>query len=337
MRDRLGLLRPRNNVATGQAYVLVEGSESSPECWAFLGDVPSHVLDEAKARIVELLVSTFSENPVFSCSLQRIRLELGRLTTRVLENHPEYRAPVVSLSSLYSDQYDFRLDVNRLVDESGHEFDQIGARALSPSIREQVANITNVTSNCIVTDDVLWKGKTLSDLIRLGLRPRAFVTAIATAKAYTAMKKRSVSVHNLWRGEEKELLDSVPLHDFLPFAPLGGVAVGEEIQGRPRAIIREGISFSKPYLLPYLDGMMLHEKASVPQSRQREFSTALLEIAIDFFRNLELTLGRQIAVRDLLDSAPRCSYPLRVGEDYRQVKLDTRIVDKLKQDLQVLS
>jgi hypothetical protein len=335
MKGRIEILRPPVFSRSTPAYVLFESSESVRDCWGFLGEFPFKILLDARESIRAVVARTFSNNPTVVASLHDVRVGLAWLTAKVLSDHPEYGDFVISLAPLYQPRADGILNVNRMVDEDGHPIEGIGPRADAPSLYKQSRRL-RTGGDCVVVDDVLWHGHTASALLRAQLRPRAWVSVIARDQAYRDLRDRNVPVHPLIQLTEMELLDTVPFHDFLPFAPFGGVAVGMATADGPRPIVVDQLSFSKPYLLPYLSSEMLTAKASVPPSLALAFSRDILDIAITAFQRIEKAIDRAVYVGDFTDESPRCSYPLRQGESIRTVSLRTRVTDKLIEDRRAL-
>lgn len=286
-----------NGVEEGHPYYIVAGSE---DC--FLTNAGSEI-DSARRTIAEYISKKiYSQDAVLWVDLGDVREMIRAGITMLKRQHGDL--PVVSLSGLYYPEADGCLECNRLVSPSGEMLglgNRAGAKALEAQIRHLASSYPD--SAFIVADDTLFHGETLSHLSDLGLTVKGVAIAFATEQAVQRLGKIGIEVcvgHTL--GDD--LRDVVPIHDFLPPMPLCGRAVGME---GPVPFLVDGLSFSLPYVLPWITPKQLDSWASIPETHAVPFSRLCLEASYAVF--LALRKIGIVCVEDLKRLIPRASKP----------------------------
>jgi len=258
---------------TTLTYYLVAGSESSLP--VDLGDV--------QTAFVQKLSSILPDNPVRWVSLGEVHSGLSAQVACATERLGD-DVFVVSLSGLYYPHADAEISCNRLVDAFGSPLG-MGPRPRSASLSDQVANVMRQAADrpLIVVDDTLFHGDTVKGLIRSGLKVDGVVEFFTSSEAFGEFEHDGIPVFS---SETLEgYLDVLPLHDFLPMMPLCGKVVGKPSAGGWDPLADHGVSYSLPYLLPFITRDQLSSWASIPVDSALEFSI------------FALTRGIQVAER----------------------------------------
>jgi hypothetical protein len=358
-RDRL--LHPLNE-ATGPYYILIEGSESHPECWqgvVYHPELP-RVLSAAQDGVIAAFREALADHTLYILRLAELKRSLNDLAQQVSCDYPGQA--VVSLSCIYCDCGDAELQINRMVNPDNESHDDAGPRPFHKSLVDQIVAIREKTgkSSFIIADDVCFAGHTARTLLALGLPITHLVGGVVTDSARRTLQsprvktsdpqsqsgyrvegwQKPVKVHSLILvGGDSEgetpFVDTCPIHDFIPFSPLCGKTVGIRDERGVSPLVVGGISFSKPYLLPWLDGEAFNKATSIPADRGLAFSIRLIENAVEVFGNLGDLVGRDLTVGDLAFSNPRLSYPLLKGGSVA-VSPSEPITSVLKRDLAIL-
>lgn len=361
MKGRVDLLSTYHTGSSGY-YILFEGSESDPNVWNLLTEDPRTVkeLENSALTLQKIFVQAIPEFTYFLFKLDTIRKELGSRVKRVTYDSPGLQ--VVSLSRVYYSNGWSSVDVNRMIDIYNKLLGEAGPRTGSAPLKIQVGRIQSKAGNksVVIVDDVCFKGQTSKTLISLGLRVADIIGGVVTDKATATLTKRrlisktpdgnigSVSYQQPIRihpiitvGQDNDahgqFIDTCPLHDFLPLAPFCGLTIGTQTTSfGPIPLTRGGVSFTRPYLLPYLDVSLLQAKASIPPDKAIEFSVLALENAIRLFEGLNEILGYSLTPKKLSHLIPNCSYPLPQTENIWEVDLEEPITKILRRHLTLI-
>jgi hypothetical protein len=357
MQGKTGLL-DRLSEGGKPYFIIVEGSESDTQSWNKVLGVDYYdlfnVLKEARAAVMRVIVETLTVNTIYLFNLAAIKDELNGLAARVSEKHPGQG--IVSLSGVYCDQSDGQLEINRLIDLHNQSYRNAGPRPNHKAVDSQINELKEATgkNSFILVDDVCFDGKTARTLLEMGLTVSDIVGGVVTEKAVRRLTKRRqiiqddvgsrqvvyqkpIRLHTLIRvGQDGDnFVDTLPVHDFIPFAPLSGKTVGIPAGGQTNPLVVDGVSFSKPYLLPYVDSRTFEDLSSIPADRALAFSVTMLKIAIDLFRGLEDLVGRPITPSSLAYQNPRFSYPVP-SEGGHHIRLGESVVKILEEHLNIL-
>lgn len=357
MKGRVDLLHPYHQ-GNGSYYILFEGSESDPSFWTIIGDNPKlkDILIKAAEGAVNVFLTIIPEHTYFLFRLAVIRQELKERVKRIIYSTPSLQA--VSLSTLYSGNGWNSIDINRMIDSNDKIMAEAGPRPGSPPLKVQIARLHRSIGDrqIVLVDDVCFKGQTSKTLIQQGLKVVSIVGGVVTDSATTSLTKRrlvardlegvitsvsyqkALKLHPLLTVGQKDdsngsFVDTCPLHDFIPFAPYCGLTLGvQTAQFGPMPLIHGGMSFSRPYLLPYLDAATFEAKSSVPAANAEEFSALMIANAIYMFEKFNDMLGCQLTPRMLAQNNLNCSYPLARGKSLWEVDIDEPVTLILKGD-----
>jgi hypothetical protein len=294
-----------NHHAGGAPYYLVEGSEHR-----FVDLIPA-IIKRAQLIIWEEIGSILPNNPVVWVPLEEVWGNLNSLVAEAKARYPD--SAVVSLSHLYYPKAEVFLSCNRIVNREGVSLG-IGARPGAKEIPGQIADLKSLLPNrpLILVDDMLFHGESLGQLLSFGLDKVVALVICFAAKDGARKVREEMGIDVLVRLELGDLLDMMPLHDFLPPLPLCGKVVGEKHGWSPCAspLEKAGLSVSIPYLLPFIDAERLESWASIPRYYAGDFSAVCLAQAIQIFSCLEkagcITKVKELATIPFL----RASYPL---------------------------
>jgi hypothetical protein len=256
-----------------KVYFLVAGSEST-----FPVDV-----SDIQRKFVARLQTYFPQNPVQWVGLKEVREGLFHGVQEAKELYPD--AAVVTLSSLYFPAAEFQIGANRLIDESRKPLG-LGPRPKRKNLAEQVADIVDRIGSrpVVAVDDTLFHGDTLSTLISLGLPVIAAVEYFSSLHAMQKFEARGVKVFTAVGLDD--YLDVMPLHDFLPPLPLCGKVLGESAAEGSAPFYLNGVSFSFPYLMPWISAPEVESWSSVPEDKALNFSDFAIRQSIEVMERL---------------------------------------------------
>lgn len=296
----------------GLPYYLVGGSEEH-----FRHVIPV-VVSRAQEIVLEAIRAVLpAKNPLIWVPLEEVRRNL----TALVKEARTTGVTVVSLSRLYYPDADSFIECNRIVTKEGVPLG-IGHRPGNKPLPEQIAELRQrCPGPLILVDDMLFHGESLSNLITLGL-DNAVALAVSFATASGIRKVREMGLEVVVSMELGDLLDMMPLHDFLPPLPLCGKVVGERPEGScAHPISRDGLSISIPYIMPFITATQVNQWASIPKEHAFAFSAICLEQAITIFAGLA-KVGFLSTMEDLIPLPTRASHPLWVTIDPRQTIVD---------------
>lgn len=340
MQGRVELLCPLSKDGSS-FFIFIEGTESDPSYWREIVDSPllEGILKLAKQRVVDSLLKATSGSSVYSFGLGAMRENLNGLAHSVQVEHPD--EAIVSLSSVYCNEFDAVLEINRMVTTDHTSFPTAGARPYNPSIAKQIAKIRqgNIQQKFIIVDDVCFHGQTALSLRDMGFQVADVVSGVVTSDAIERLTPEGIRIHPLILvGDNNDgFIDTCPLHDFIPFAPLAGKTIGSPGGAETIPFIVERVSFSHPYMLPYLGINAFKDQTSLPVDRAEALSRELLENAVSLFESLDKLRGSPITAIDLAMKTPRLSYPVPTGRDDHDILFSRSVVEILKEDLDSLN
>jgi hypothetical protein len=256
-----------------KVFFLVAGSEST---------FPVDMTDIQQAFVNEIQ-SYFPNNPVQWVGLNQVREGLFQKAEQAKKDFPG--AVIVTLSSLYFPTANLEIRANRLVDTHKQALG-LGPRPKAPSMKKQVERVMTKAGHApIVTiDDTLFQGHTLELLQAEGLRIDASVEYFTSLPTKQRLESEGHPVYTVVALDD--YLDVMPIHDFLPPLPLCGKVVG--VKG-PEGYVPKlvnNVSFSVPYLLPWLTPEELSKWASIPEAHAKEFSLFALDQSIEVMERL---------------------------------------------------
>ena len=276
-------------------YYVVGGTEEKYLPWAGVQ------IWAARQAITKYIGQIYPNDKVVWVSVDQVRNVILQGVSAI-RNKLGY-LPVVSLSSLYSPLAGGIIDCNRIVSTTGESLG-LGNRAGSQPLAEQVSTfVSQYRRDCIVTDDTLFHGETLSCIRKAGLRVRGLVVAFATHEAVEQAAKDGIEVH-VGQTLGPQVRDIMPIHDFLPPMPLCGKAIGSN---NLSPLTSEGLSFSLPYVLPWISAEQLEAWASIPVTHAVPFSHMCLENSLEIF--VQLQKAGITTIGDLRRIRPRASRP----------------------------
>lgn len=360
MLGRVELLKSHHQ-GNGSYYILFEGSESDCSYWSPLET--GNGLAAALEKLGQTAINTFAlhcpEHTYFVFTLNSVRSELSTRVKRLTNDSPHL--VVVTLSNLYSTNGWDSIDINRMIDPHNRVLDEAGPRPGSPPLRNQVKRLRKMVGakRIILVDDVCFKGQTSKTLLMLGLPIVNIIGGVVTHNARTTLSRRRIVAKDQYgkvckidyqqplrlhpvitvalpEDTHGQFIDTCPLHDFIPFAPYCGLTIGVATTIGPLPLIREGVAFSRPYLVPYLSPRLFESKSSLPVAVAEDFSTAMLENTLHFLEKLEKQRGEAITPRVLAAINPNCAYPLAREEDIWEVDLDESVTTILARHLTLI-
>ncbi|MBI2590318.1 MAG: hypothetical protein HYW33_00340 [Candidatus Blackburnbacteria bacterium] len=304
-------------------YYLVSGSESY-----FSSMIPEEVRRAQQAIGHYLATVVYPNDPVVWVDLEEVRNLLKACVGQITQTLGDI--PIVSLSPLYYPYAEEFIDCNRIVSTGGFPLG-LGPRPGKPDLQQQVAQLIarHPGQSFVLVDDMLFHGETVVHLQSFGLPVLAVAAAFSTAEGKELLEERGVKV---WVGHSlgTNLRDMMPLHDFLPPLPLCGKVVGNKIQTiMPTSM--NGLSFSLPYLLPWVTPSQLASIASVPEQHALGFSALCLNLSMDIFSALADKRNIRRVV-DLKSFEPRASCPY-VDEDLCEDEEIVEMLDKARDRL----
>ncbi len=282
----------------GLPYYLVGGTES-----LFNGiDVT-----DIQNAFVEKIQSYLPENPVLWTSLSDVWKGLDDQVSQAKKLLGSDLF-VITLSQLYFDKADGEISCTRVVNRNYQKLG-ISNRPGSKCLKDQVGQLMSIIGDRPVgiVDDTLFHGETIEKLQRLGLRVNAAIEFFTAIKAAETLEGQGVSVFSA-----KTLdgyLDVMPIHDFLPGMPLCGKLIGEQsLDGILHIGHRNGISWSYPYIFPYVPAGIVTEWASIPWDFVHDFSAFSLQKAMIIAERLYLQ--GIVTIEDIRHAEPHhVSYP----------------------------
>lgn len=323
-------------------FIFIEGTESDPSCWREVVGSPllAKALETAKQGVINSLLKVTKGSRVYSFDLGVMKKNLNNLAAKIQKEHPE--EAIVSISGVYCDQYDAVLEINRMVRTDHTSFPEAGARPYNSVVNKQIQRIRETTGKqtFIIVDDVCFHGQTADTLCKLGFQVADVVSGVVTTAAKEFLESKGIRVHPLVLVGSQDIdgfIDTCPLHDFIPFAPLAGKTVGARGGTEIVPLLVDKVSFSKPYILPYVGFEEFEGLTSLPREKAVGLSRQLLENAIRLFERLESLVGRPISVLDLANKSPRFSYPLPSEREDHEISLGKSVVAVLKGDLDFLN
>jgi hypothetical protein len=257
------------------AYYLVGGSESSFPPPVTMTDVHDDFVRQIQAYL--------PDNPVKFVELGEVREGLYRGVEMAQKEFPD--AALVSLSSLYYPTAEFQLSANRIVSVTKQDLG-LGPRPRSDPLRQQVdAVMAKVGNRPVVTvDDTLFQGHTLSLLLGMGMRVNAAVEYFTKQETVGMMAAKGVRVFTVVN--EESYKDVMPMHDFLPPLPLCGKVVGHVVDDELTPLIENGMSYSVPYLMPWITPLEMSDWASIPEEYAADFSRFALRWSLEVAERL---------------------------------------------------
>lgn len=276
----------------GLPYYLVGGTES-----LFNGiDI-----EDVQTAFVDKIQSYLPDNPVIWISLSDVRKGLAHqvhLAKELLGND----LFVITLSELYFAEAEDQVSCTRVVDRHYQKLG-ISNRPGTVNLKSQVQQLMAKIGNrpVAVVDDTLFHGETIELLQQLGLRVNAAVEFFTAIKATEALDSQGVSVFSAHTLDG--YLDVMPLHDFLPGMPLCGKLVGEQTEeGIDHLGYEDGISWSYPYIYPYIPPALVTDWASIPWDFAHDFSAFSLQQATIIAERLKLQ--GIVTIQDISNAQP---------------------------------
>jgi hypothetical protein len=123
------------------------------------------------------------------------------------------------------------------------------------------------------------------------------------------------------------LIDWMPDHDFIPFAPNCGRVFGIPLGKEARPVYtHDGAAFAIPYIQPFGN---LNKWSSIPADRVNEFSLFCCQQALSLFTRIEKMSGnKHLTIRDLMGNRPSICVPICVDND-QFPPLDAQVVEYL--------
>ncbi len=212
-------------------------------------------------------------------SLEKTRRNIAKCITTS-------KIPVISMDLSCPSPYG-NIHVARSVDQSLNE---IGLRSRFgyPSFEEQLAMIAKKYKEVILIDDVLFSGGMMTDVVerlnRLGTRVSHVVVSIAIGEGWKRVLRETgikVSPHVYY----ERVLDEICERDFYPGVPYSG-----------RLVSGLDVDTGAPYIAPFGKPF---EWASIPKSKENDFSYFCLQQSIRLWEEIEKKSGRNILSRDL--------------------------------------
>lgn len=299
-------------------YYIVGGTESF-----FAQQIPVEVASARVAICNYIGHKIYPNDPVIWVGFVEVQQMLARCVQELKVRHGNL--PVVSCSRFYYPGADAFVECNRVVDSSGEKIG-VGPRPYAKSIPDQVGLIRSLYPNTsfIVVDDMLFHGDTINQLRTRRLPVRAMAAAFATGEAKEALERSGIEVcvgHPL----RTNLRDMLPLHDFLPPLPLCGKVVG--LDNMPLPAMKNDLSSSFPYLLPWITPEQLCSWASIPESHAVPFSMLCLKQCLAIFSALRD--ANIVRLSDLAQFRPRASCPYTPPS--AEIRRDTEITTMLAQ------
>ncbi|MEI6288334.1 MAG: phosphoribosyltransferase [bacterium] len=211
------------------------------------------------------------------------------------------------------------LQINRLIDQQG-EILGIGPRPGAMPIRDQLSAIAKMAEGrpVILMEDGSFTGGTMCFILEEMKKHHIKVMAVVIGLLFSAAKQEIAKVFD---GEvivcEEKIEDPVewmPDHDFFPFTPNSGRVFGISWCGELMPLYsRDGATFCAPYLLPFSP---ISKWASIPEEKSIQFSRVCLQLTRKIFQYLCDCNNRQLTIGEIIDTSPRVSIPICVGQKY---------------------
>ncbi len=224
------------------------------------------------------------------------------------------------------------LNINRLFNKNG-QLIGYGPRPGFDLLMNQLDRLAKKIAcrSVILIEDGAFTGGTLSfvlkELKNRGIKVTAIIIGFCCNGSRTVLKKafdgEIVMVHPV-----VDLVDWIPDHDLIPFIPNCGRVLGERsTRGCMPIRTVNGFSCAYPYILPF---GKIDEWASLPVGNALDLSRFCLDMSIELFARVTRPDGRKITIGELLESNPRVSIPVEIGNNMEIPALDTGIVAYLE-------
>lgn len=284
--------------------------------------------------LVKDLRSCFSNVIIKYISYNTLRNAVKKIVEEEKERFKD--AIIVSICHRYfKDEVGHYIKINRIVDIEGNSLG-IGQRPYSLSFDEQINVLKNVIGDrpIILTDDGSFNAETslaiLQKLKDNGLSVVSMIFGILFPGAKESLSGLRVSSAFLL----EDCIDWLPERDFYPFFPDSGKVVGINWLD-PSPVIKNGASYSMPYVYPYGDPVGW---ACIPDDKALNFSVSSFRRTIKFYKEMERINERSLSIKDVKNmTSHRISIPVKRGTEFPEVHNDnTRILDVLKTDLESL-
>ena len=227
----------------------------------------------------------------------------------------------------------YTIEINRVVDSEG-VIKGIGPRPGYPAMSDQLNGIAAMVSGrpVVLVEDGSFTGNTMRYIVRK-LKDRnvpvaCIVLGFAFANAIAEIRKE-YNGEIITIEEMKNIVDWMPDHDFVPFAPNCGRTFGISVNGSAYPFYtHDGAAYGIPYIKPFAP---MSDWTSIPEKGTYDISIFCLQWTTDLFKTLGELNGRELQIRDIIGSGPaRVTIPIAVGHKKFLEQLDRPVVDYLK-------
>jgi len=223
------------------------------------------------------------------------------------------------------------LEINRVYDHNGKQFG-FGSRPGNPCLDEQIISLAKLVGNSpvVLAEDGVFSGNTILYILDKFKKKNISVSTIVLG---FSSRDGIDTVKKVFDGEIitlegiPHLIDWMPDHDFIPFAPNCGRVLGISFGNEALPVYTyDGVAFAFPYIRPFGD---LNKWGSIPEDQVNEFSHYCMQQALELFKKIEDLNGKKsLLIRDLLGTRPSIRIPVCFNSD-EFPSLDTRVTEYL--------
>ena len=239
---------------------------------------------------------------------------------------------VSSVNDVSSPSRGYILEINRIYNFRGVHIG-FGPRPSNFSLNEQIQAFSRVAleHSVILLEDGAGSGKTVIYILELLKAKRLHLSTIILG---FSSKKGIEAIRGVFNGEIVtiegvfEVIDWMPDHDFIPFAPNCGRVFGVKFGSEACPIYtHDGLAFAVPYIRPFGDP---NAWATIPENEVGEFSHYCLRQSLALFVRIEEMNGnKHLRIRDIMGVHSGGRIPTSIySESFPHP--NTRVTDYLK-------
>lgn len=306
------------------SFVLLKDISSRLNSWAFRQGltVPTSALERYEYSMMNSTEMVFGQKASFLEENSLVTSMLSRVAGlhKTLSN--DKPIGIVCAEAQYEKKLRARfpnipiasLEVTRLVNRTGETVQGLGVRPGTGSLESQLSSMKRIFAakgirDVILVDDVIFSGDQTVDtnhlLNQMQLNVVGVYAGIATKQSLQRFEMEIPSTYISTTYAVSDPVDVVSSRDLLP---------GIENCGRT---LNEQENTGAPYILPFGNPV---EWASIERGKEKEYSKALIQAAIDLYLAIETASKKSIALGDL-DRGILNSLTQECSWDHREVRV----------------